>query len=75
MKYKEWIDKEYFHYKKIETIRKYKQQPTFEKYYTEYENSIKEDYFNIYDKYYEKDLEKYKRIKEETEQWFLDSLY
>lgn len=59
MKYKEWIDKEYFHYKKIETI---------EKYYTEYENSIKEDDFDIYDKYYDKDLEKYRKIKEETEE-------
>jgi hypothetical protein len=29
----------------------------------------------MFDRNYEKDLEKYRRIKEETEQWFLDSLY
>ena len=79
MKYKEWKCKEYEFKEKDEFIKHRPRTRRKSKHLAEwdqqYEDYVSEGEFDIYDKNYEKELEKYKRIKEETEQWFLDSLY
>lgn len=79
MKYKQWRDSEYKYYKIKDKIIFKQKSPKIRKgldlYYMKYEDFVIRKDFEIHDKYYEKDLEKYRRIKEETEQWFLDSLY
>ena len=79
MKYKQWRDSEYENYKIKEEIKFRYRGPKIQKnldlFYLKYEDFVIRKDFEIHDKYYEKDLEKYRRIKEETEQWFLDSLY
>ena len=71
MKYKEWKCKEYEFKEKDKFIkhrpRTRRKAEHLAEWYQQYEDYVSKGEFDINDKYYEKDLEKYRKIKEETE--------
>lgn len=74
MKYKEWKNKEYKYNfiktKKYYKIKNKKYKHNIIDYYTNFIEKENETDFEMFDSNYEKDLEKYRKIKEETEKWY-----
>lgn len=74
MKYKEWKCKEYEFKEKDKFIkhrpRTRRKAEHLAEWYQQYKDYISEGDFDINDRNFEKDLEKYRKIKEETEKWY-----